>query len=182
MALNSGLAEKIDKEVVSGTEGLLTGTNLDNNNVSAITTFASYVSDFCYGRVDGRYASDLSMLRVLMGSATFGHMRKRLYQATPQAFYARWIGMKAQTAWRSKFRRMSPAQSNVNKQERRRFVSVMRRDMIQCLIWDSESRSSLMKSQDRARARSKSTAVMLARNKDHSGRRLAFTSKRVKIA
>ena len=73
MALNSGLAEKIDKEVVSGTEGLLTGTNLENNNVSALTTFASYVSDFCYACVDGRFASDLSMLRVLMGSATFAH-------------------------------------------------------------------------------------------------------------
>ena len=73
MALNSGLAEKADKEIVSGTEGLLTSTNLDNNNVSAITTFANYLSQFCYGRVDGRYATDQSMLRIVAGAGTYAH-------------------------------------------------------------------------------------------------------------
>ena len=73
MALNSGLAEKADQEIVNGSEGLLNGTNLANHNTAAITSFANYLSQFCYGRVDGRYATDLSMLRVLMGAPTFAH-------------------------------------------------------------------------------------------------------------
>ena len=37
MALNSGLQEKLDLDAIAGDDGLLTGTNLSNNNVSAIT-------------------------------------------------------------------------------------------------------------------------------------------------
>ena len=55
MALNGGLQEKLDLDAIAGDDGLLTGTNLSNNNVSAITTFAHYLSLFLYGRVDGRY-------------------------------------------------------------------------------------------------------------------------------
>ena len=73
MALNSGLAEKADQEIVNGSDGLLNGTNLANHNTSALTTFAHYISNFCFGRVDGRYATDQKMLRILMGSATYGH-------------------------------------------------------------------------------------------------------------
>ena len=73
MALNSGLQEKIDREAVAGADGLLTGTNLGNHNVSAVTTFALYLSQFLYGRVDGRYAEMKSDIRVLMGATTYGH-------------------------------------------------------------------------------------------------------------
>ena len=73
MALNSGLAEKADQEIVSGSEGLLNGTNLPNHNVSAVTTFALYLSQFCYGRVDGRYATGQDMLRIVMGAPTYAH-------------------------------------------------------------------------------------------------------------
>ena len=73
MALNDGLAEKADQEIVNGADGLLNGTNLPNNNTSTLTTFANYISNFCFGRVDGRYATDQKMLRVLMGAATYGH-------------------------------------------------------------------------------------------------------------
>ena len=35
LALNGGLAEALDEQAINGTDGLLTGTNLPNNNVSA---------------------------------------------------------------------------------------------------------------------------------------------------
>ena len=56
---------------MSGTNGLLTGTNLANNLAAAITTYDTYVSDFAYGRVDGRYASTAGDIRVVMGAATY---------------------------------------------------------------------------------------------------------------
>ena len=50
------LSDALDKEIVSGTDGLLTGTNLPNNNVSAITSYDLFLAQFGFGRVDGRYA------------------------------------------------------------------------------------------------------------------------------
>ena len=73
MALNGGLQEKLDREAIAGADGLLTGTNLGHNNVTAVTTFALYLSQFLYGRVDGRYAEQKNDIRVLMGASTYGH-------------------------------------------------------------------------------------------------------------
>ena len=73
MALNGGLQEKLDREAIAGADGLLTGTNLGNNNVTAVTTFALYLSQFLYGRVDGRYTEQKNDIRVLMGASTYGH-------------------------------------------------------------------------------------------------------------
>ena len=73
MALNSGLQEKLDLDAIAGTDGLLTGSNLGNHNVSAVTTFALYLSQFLFSRVDGRYAEQKNDIRVLMGSGTYGH-------------------------------------------------------------------------------------------------------------
>ena len=70
MALNGGLQEKLDLDAIAGDDGLLTGTNLANNNVSAVTTFANYLSLFLFGRVDGRYAEQKNDIRVLMGAGT----------------------------------------------------------------------------------------------------------------
>ena len=72
-ALNGGLEEKLDQELIAGTEGLLTGTNLPNHAASAVTAFATYVSAFGHSRVDGRYASALADVRAVMGSATYAH-------------------------------------------------------------------------------------------------------------
>ena len=74
MALNMGLEEKLDYEAIAGAAGLLTGTNLANNNVSAVTTFADYISRFGYARVDGRYAAELGDLRIVAGAGTYAHM------------------------------------------------------------------------------------------------------------
>ena len=71
--LSEGLADGLDKQIIAGTNGLLTGTNLANHTVSAVTTFPLYKSDFAYGRVDGRYASMTSDIRIVMGSATYAH-------------------------------------------------------------------------------------------------------------
>ena len=74
MALNGGLEEKLDSEAIAGAAGLLTGANLANHNVAAVTTFADYISRFGYARVDGRYAAELADLRTVAGAGTYGHM------------------------------------------------------------------------------------------------------------
>ena len=72
-ALNGGLQEKLDYEAIGGTSGLLTSTNLPDHDVSAVTTFANYLSRFLYGRVDGRYAEQKNDIRVLMGAPIYAH-------------------------------------------------------------------------------------------------------------
>ena len=74
--LNEGLTAGLDKQIVSGTNGLLTGTNLANHDATAITTFDGYISEFGYGRVDGRYASATGEIRAVMGSASYAHAGK----------------------------------------------------------------------------------------------------------
>ena len=74
MNLSDGLASGLDKEILAGTSGLLTGTNLPNHNVNAVTTFANYISEFGYARVDGRFSSMTSELRSVVGAATYAHM------------------------------------------------------------------------------------------------------------
>ena len=73
MALNSGLQEKLDLDLIAGTDGLLTGSNLGNHNVTSVTTFQHYLSFYLFSRVDGRFAAQKSDVRVLMGSGTYGH-------------------------------------------------------------------------------------------------------------
>ena len=67
------LADGLDKEVVAGGDGLLSGTNLSNNAASAVTTFAGYLEDLAYGRIDGTYAAMTSELRIVMGAGTYAH-------------------------------------------------------------------------------------------------------------
>ena len=57
MNLSDGLSDALDNQILAGANGLFTGTNLADHDATAVTTFADYVSDFGYGRVDGRYAS-----------------------------------------------------------------------------------------------------------------------------
>ena len=71
--LSMGLSDGLDKQIVAGTNGLLTGTNLANHAATAITTFANYVSEFGYGRIDGRYATMADDLRIVMGTGTYAH-------------------------------------------------------------------------------------------------------------
>ena len=73
LALNGGLQEALDQQAISGDDGLLTSTNLPNNNVSAVSTFQLYLSGLLYGRVDGRYARTPGDVRVIVGQSTFAH-------------------------------------------------------------------------------------------------------------
>ena len=73
LALNGGLQEALDKQAISGTDGLLTATNLPNANVNTATTFALYLSGLLYGRVDGRYARNPGDIRMIVGQGTFTH-------------------------------------------------------------------------------------------------------------
>lgn len=81
LALNGGLSEAVDQQVVSGTNGLLTGTNLANHAAAAVTSFATYVSQLVTGRVDGRHASRPKDIKLLVGSDTYGHA-SALYRTT----------------------------------------------------------------------------------------------------
>ena len=73
LALNSGLQERLDQQAINGSDGLLNGTNLDNNNVSAVSTFALYLSGLLYGRIDGRYARTPGDVRMIVGQGTYNH-------------------------------------------------------------------------------------------------------------
>ena len=69
--LSMALSDALDKEIVSGTDGLLTGANLPNNNVSAITSYDLFLAQFGFGRVDGRYAGSVGDLRSVMGAGSY---------------------------------------------------------------------------------------------------------------
>ena len=75
LALNDdSLGEKADFEIINGSKGLLNATNLANHNVAAITNFQNYISEFAFGRVDGRYAVADMDVRCGRRLATYGHM------------------------------------------------------------------------------------------------------------
>ena len=73
LSINNGLQEALDSQALTGTDGLLTSTNLPNNNVSALSSFELYLSGLLYGRVDGRYARVPADVRALVGQGTFTH-------------------------------------------------------------------------------------------------------------
>ena len=71
--LGMAMSDALDREVLTGTEGLLTGTKLENHAAAAETDYAGYRSSLAYARVDGTYAPTVAELRVVMGSATYAH-------------------------------------------------------------------------------------------------------------
>ena len=73
MNLSEALADELDKQILTGSEGIFTGTKLPNHNVSAITSYALYRSQLAYGRVDGKYAMMVGDLKVLLGSESYAH-------------------------------------------------------------------------------------------------------------
>ena len=74
LALNGGLTEALDQQAINGSDGLLNGSNLSNNNVTALTSWLQYLDRMLYGRVDGRYARAPSDVRILVGSPVFSHL------------------------------------------------------------------------------------------------------------
>ena len=73
MNLSEALGDALDKETLVGGAGLLTGTNLANHNVTAVTTYSLYRSQFGYGRVDGVFAGSVGEIKIVMGDETYGH-------------------------------------------------------------------------------------------------------------
>ena len=71
--LSDALSDKMDQQILAGTNGLLAGTNLPNHNSSAEATYAHYRSELGYGRVDGTFAGSVGDLKIVMGAATYGH-------------------------------------------------------------------------------------------------------------
>ena len=71
--LSMGLAEGLDKAIIAGTNGLMTGSNLPNHNVTTETTYALYRDHLLYSRIDGTYAAVSGDIRILMGSDTYAH-------------------------------------------------------------------------------------------------------------
>lgn len=69
--LSAGLSDGLDKAIISGSAGLLAGTVLANHSQAASTTFDNYIGQFAFGRVDGRYASTTSDIRIVMGSRSY---------------------------------------------------------------------------------------------------------------
>ena len=72
-ALQGGIADKLDQQIINGTNGLLNGTVLMNHNVSTVTGFSDYISEFGYTRVDGQFAASGADVRLVMGSKTYAH-------------------------------------------------------------------------------------------------------------
>ena len=68
--LTEGLSAGLDKQILAGTAGLFTGTNLSNNAVTVDDTFDSYLSNLCWNQIDGRYASTARDLSMVVGAAT----------------------------------------------------------------------------------------------------------------
>ena len=68
--LTEGLSAGLDKQILAGTAGLFTGTNLANNAVTVDDTFDSYLSNLCWNQIDGRYASTARDLSMVVGAAT----------------------------------------------------------------------------------------------------------------
>lgn len=80
--LRDGLNDGLDNQLLVGTNGLLTGTNLADHDATAAFAYADYLSNLAYGRVDGIYAGDLSDIRVVLGSESFAHMGATLAAST----------------------------------------------------------------------------------------------------
>ena len=92
--LGMALSDGLDDQILSGTNGLFTGTILPNHNVSVITTFALYKSQLLYGRVDGKYANGAEDIRLVMGTGTYAHAAG-VYRATENNYSALDVLMQA---------------------------------------------------------------------------------------
>ena len=81
MNLSDALADKMDQQILVGTEGLLTGTKLPNHNSSAQATYTHYRNELAYGRVDGTFAGSVGDLKIVMGAASYGHAASQFRSA-----------------------------------------------------------------------------------------------------
>ena len=71
--LSDALSDGLDKQILVGSEGLLTGTKLPNHNTTAVTSYANYRAELGYARVDGTFAGSVGDIRIVMGASSYGH-------------------------------------------------------------------------------------------------------------
>ena len=76
MNLSDALSDKLDQQILNGSNGLFNGTNLANHAVTGITSYTNYRDLLAYGRVDGKFAGSVADLKVLMGASTYAHAAK----------------------------------------------------------------------------------------------------------
>ena len=69
--LSEALSDGLDKQILVGAGGLLTGLNLTHVAAAARTKYAGYRAKLAYDHVDGRFANRPGDLRVVVGSATY---------------------------------------------------------------------------------------------------------------
>ena len=74
------------RQILSGSNGLFTGTNLPNNAQTTNDTFDSYLSNLCWNQIDGRYASMAKDLAMVVGAATLKDLGQHIpeYQRGPE--------------------------------------------------------------------------------------------------
>ena len=68
--LTEGLDDGLDAQILAGTNGLFSGTNLSDNAQTTNDTFDSYLNNLCWNQIEGRYASTAKDLAMVVGAAT----------------------------------------------------------------------------------------------------------------
>ena len=139
--------------------------------MSTETTYALYRDQFAYGRVDGRYASMTSDIRVVVGSETYAHAAKQ-YRGNNDNMDAL---LSLQSALGGiKVSAHVPAVSGTKQNAIIRLG--MRRDMV-APIWENVALIPDEITLVKKRARSRSPPIMLHAVKAAEGRRDSTNSK-----
>ena len=69
--LTDSLSDELDDQILTGTNGLFTGTNLADHDATAVGTFITVKKRIVYDSIDGRYAVNAGDLRIVMGAASY---------------------------------------------------------------------------------------------------------------
>ena len=69
--LSDALSDELDDQILTGTNGLFSGSNLADHNATAVGTFVTLKKRVVYDAIDGRFASNAGDLRVVMGAASY---------------------------------------------------------------------------------------------------------------
>ena len=69
--LTEGLSDGLDNQILTGTSGLFTGTNLSDNAQTTDDTFDTYLANLVWNQIDGRYAAVTKDLAMVVGASTF---------------------------------------------------------------------------------------------------------------
>ena len=72
MNLSEALSDELDDQILTNTSnGLFSGSNLDDHDAGAVGTFVTLKKRVVYDAIDGKYANNAGDLRVVLGSASY---------------------------------------------------------------------------------------------------------------